>query len=116
MQVVALRSAPAGIPESHTLFSSVAHHHGYYRGSDAGCSEGPCLRAAQPSAVSRGLQCNSLMGSILHVWGNCCLVMWAAAAAVKCDDNRRPHPPPPAGDWTADSHLGTINQDIISYN
>lgn len=42
----------------------------------AQCSE-PCL------------QCNSLSRGLLHVWGNCCLVMWAAAAAVKCDDSRR---------------------------
>lgn len=34
------------------------------------------------------LQCNSLSRGVLHVWGNCCLVMWAAAAAVKCDDSR----------------------------
>lgn len=43
---------------------------------------------AQPSAGSPVSNATPSTG-VLHVWGNCCLVMWAAAAAVKCDDSRR---------------------------
>lgn len=76
---------------------SVTPHYGSNTGMD--CSLTPrsfqqesSQFSAAPCPAQRSepcLQCNSLSRGVLHVWGNCCLVMWAAAAAVKCDDSRR---------------------------